>query len=311
MALIQPPFPPPPPSSSSARHSSLSLFEIHVFISSPHVYITYTSLSKWELERVWHRLRCNPILPSTHNTPSHKEHIPPSSCRKDTHLPRSQIPAMFSGNVAPGFSEPPLRRPAPPPTGAKNATNYWGSSRWSLSFNPWQVPLGGYQDVNGRDRAVWHKGLGGFQRCTSSGWTGLVTSAMFWHHALLNIHEETLSLSIKNPQKWQLEVILTPASLCVIRWWLFKFKFFIFVLSLEGKKKKNGGGAQERGRVWDTAFLPALSGRHEKMSERVPEAALVWFILICTDEPCWPWPGNHQPAPTLSTQSSNERSADQ
>lgn len=48
-----------------------------------------------------------------------------------------------------------------------------------------------------------------------------------------------------------------------------------------------GGGAQERGRVRDTAFLPALSSRHEKMSERVPEAALVWFNLICTDEPFW------------------------
>lgn len=40
----------------------------------------------------------------------------------------------------------------------------------------------------------------------------------------------------------------------------------------------------------------------EKMSERLPGAALVWFTLICTDEPFWPWPGNHQPAPALSIQ---------
>lgn len=109
--------------------------------------------SQWDLGRVWHQLRCTPstpLLPSTHNTPSYKEHIPPSSCRKDTHLPRSQIPAMFSGNVALGFTEPPLRRPGPPPPqGPKNATNYCGSRHWSLSFNPWQVPLGHYQDVNG------------------------------------------------------------------------------------------------------------------------------------------------------------------
>lgn len=130
---------------------SLSLFEMHVFISSPHVYITHTSGG------VWHRLRRNPsLLPSTRNTPSHKEHIPPSSCQKDTHLPRSQIPAMFSGNVVLGFSEPPLRRPGPPPNGAKNATNYWGSRHRSLAFNPWQVPLAYYQDVNGTDWALWH-----------------------------------------------------------------------------------------------------------------------------------------------------------
>lgn len=52
-------------------------------------------------------------------TPSHKDHIPPSSCRKDTHLPQRQIPAMFSGNVALSFRETPLRRPGPPFTRAK------------------------------------------------------------------------------------------------------------------------------------------------------------------------------------------------
>ena len=40
----------------------------------------------------------------------------------------------------------------------------------------------------------------------------------------------------------------------------------------------------------------------EEMSERLPEAALVCLTLICTDEPFWLWPGNHQPAPALSVQ---------
>lgn len=67
-------------------------------------------------------------------------------------------------------------------------------------------------------------------------------------------------------------------------------------------KMGRGGGTQKRGRVWDTTFLTALSGRHETMSERPPEAALVRFTLISTDEPCWLWPGNRQAAPTQSTQ---------
>lgn len=78
-------------------------------------------------------------------------------------------------------------------------------------------------------------------------------------------------------------------------------------MSLEGKR------APERGQVRGAAFLPALSGRHEEMSERVPKAALVRFILICTDEPCRPRPGNHQPAPAPSAEPPppNERRADQ
>lgn len=91
------PFSPPPSSSSSAQRSPLSPLVIHVFISSPHVYLTYASLSQWELGRVWHQLRCKPRYHHTHHvnrlppfiTPSRKEHIPTSSCRKDTHVPWS------------------------------------------------------------------------------------------------------------------------------------------------------------------------------------------------------------------------------
>lgn len=119
----------------------------------------FTSLINLSARQSWREFGpSSDAQPPPFNTyiPSHKEHIPHSSCRKDTHLPLSQIPAMFSGNVALSFCVPPLRRPRPPLTRAKNATNYWGSRQWSLSFNPWQVLLGYYQDVNGRDRAVWH-----------------------------------------------------------------------------------------------------------------------------------------------------------
>lgn len=150
-----PPFSPPPSSCISTQIHYLCLR--CMFSSAPHMFTSHIHLPASES---WGEFgTSSDASPSSHqHTPSHKEYIPPSPCRKDTHLPRSQIPAMFSGNVALGFSEPPLRRPRPPPIGAKNATNYWGSRHWSLSFNPWQVPLGYYQDVNGRDRAVWHSG---------------------------------------------------------------------------------------------------------------------------------------------------------
>lgn len=65
-----------------------------------------------------------------------------------------------------------------------------------------------------------------------------------------------------------------------------------------------GGGlschSEDRGHVRDSAFLSALSGSQEEMSQRLPEAALLWFILICADGPRRSWPGNHQPAPTPS-----------
>lgn len=73
---------------------------------------------------------------------------------------------------------------------------------------------------------------------------------------------------------------------------IFSFSFF----------KINWEGARVRRHVWHTTFLSAQSGRHERISERPPEAALVWFTLICTDEPFWLWPGNHQAPLTLSPQ---------
>lgn len=125
-----------PHSISSAQCLSLSLLDIHVFISSPSVYITYTSLSYRDLRRAWHRLNPPPPPPNTEQ-PSHKGHIPPSSCRKDTHLPRSQIPAMFCESGVPSFMVPPSRRPPPPsPHKAKNATNYWGSDAEGFLLTP-------------------------------------------------------------------------------------------------------------------------------------------------------------------------------
>lgn len=165
---------------SSTSSVLLSLFEIHVFISSPHVYITYTSLSCWELGGiVWHQLP-----PFNTCAPSHQDHIPPSSWRKYTHLPRSQIPAMFSGNITLCFREPPLRRLEQPPTRAKMLQIIEGANTEVFLLTPDRY----CQDVNGRQSYVTQGGLWGFQRCISSGWIGRVTSAMCWHHALLNIH---------------------------------------------------------------------------------------------------------------------------
>lgn len=122
-ALIQLPFNHNPPALVQLTSESLSLFQMHVFISSPHVYITYIT-HPVGVGKVWHQLRYAPPLSLQQIHSLLQEHIPPSSWRKDTHLPCSQIPAMFYGNVAFSFSEPPLRRPQPSPTGAKISTNY-------------------------------------------------------------------------------------------------------------------------------------------------------------------------------------------
>lgn len=60
-------------------------------------------------------------------------------------------------------------------------------------------------------------------------------------------------------------------------------------------------------------LLQALSGMAcRDVSEAAWGVALVRFILIFADEPCWPWPGNHQPAPPHSAEPpSNERRADE
>lgn len=205
----------------------------------------------------------------------------------------------------------PWEGPGLPPPRPKNATNYWGSRHWSLSFNPWQVPLGYYQDVNGRDRAVWHDGdREGFRGVHLQDEQALLHQPCFdITHGWIFIKGHYHLVS----KRKQIELILTPASLRATRWWIFKSKsFFFFLRPAFFKGQKTEGGAQERGRVHDTTFLPALSSRHEKMSERVPEAALVRFILICTDEPllALTW----QPSASSDakhTEPPNERSADQ
>lgn len=256
----------------------------------------FTSLINLSARQSWREFGpSSDAQPPPFNTyiSSHKEHIPHSSCRKDTHLPLSQIPAMFSGNVALSFCVPPLRRPRPPLTRAENATNYWGSRQWSLSFNPWQVLLGYYQDVNGRDRAVWHsrdcegfRGAHLHERALLHQLCFDITYCWIFIKRRNHFGSKSFQNQTKNTQRW------------------FWHKKFLCALCGGYTSPKWGveGGTQKRGRVWDTTFLTALSGRHETMSERPPEAALVRFTLISTDEPCWLWPGNRQAAPTQSTQ---------
>lgn len=142
-------------------------------------------------------------LPPTKNTfhPPPVERIP--IC------PAAKFQPCFLGMEHPALVSPPeMARASPWQRGKKMLQIIEGADSqvfpFFLSFflAPWQVPLGGYQDVNGRDRAVWRRedlgGGGELQRCTSSGWAGLVTSAMFWQlRALLNIHGESRSLSIR------------------------------------------------------------------------------------------------------------------
>lgn len=172
-----------PPSGSRATHLSVTISVWDAcFHQLPtclhHIYISQLLQVKGG-GIVWHQLP--PFNTCAH---SHQDHIPLSSWRKYTHLPCSQIPAMFSGNIALCFREPPLRRPGLPPTRAKmlqiiEAAN---TEVFLLTHDRY------CQDVNGRQSCVTQKGLWGFQRCISSGWIGRVTSAMCWHRALLNIH---------------------------------------------------------------------------------------------------------------------------
>lgn len=119
--------------------------------------------------------------------PTVKTFLPPPVERIPI-CPGAKFQPCFLGTQRLALESLPWEDRGLPPRGPKNATNYWGSRQWSLSFNPWQVPLGYYQDVNGRDRAVWH--TGDPERLLQ--WKGRVTSAVFWHWALLNIHQETL-----------------------------------------------------------------------------------------------------------------------
>lgn len=272
--------------------ASLSLFARGVFISSPHVYITYKSLSQAELKRVWPELR---------RTTSSLQHIHSLPQRTHSTLLLSKgYPSAPEPNSSHVFWErsaqllcASLRRPRPPLTRAENATNYWGSRQWSLSFNPWQVLLGYYQDVNGRDRAVWHsRDCEGFrsahlhERALLHQLCFDITYCWIFIKRRNHFGSKSFQNQTKNTQRW------------------FWHKKFLCALCGGYTSPKWGveGGTQKRGRVWDTTFLTALSGRHETMSERPPEAALVRFTLISTDEPCWLWPGNRQAAPTQSTQ---------
>lgn len=53
----------------------------------------------------------------------------------------------------------------------------------------------------------------------------------------------------------------------------------------------------------DTPSSPSAIGHGMQRCQRgCLRAALGWFILIFADEPRWPWPGNHQPAPPHSAE---------
>lgn len=101
------------------------------------------------------------------NTPCSLQHItvPPT---KNTFHPLliERIPICPGAKFQPCFLETehpallclPWEGPHLPPQAPKNATNDWGSRQWRLSFNSWQVLMGGYQDVNWKDGSVWHLG---------------------------------------------------------------------------------------------------------------------------------------------------------
>lgn len=268
------------------------------------------------------------------------QHSPPQKKKNTFHpLLVERIPicpgAKFrrvSGNVVLGFCEAPLRRPRPRPGGAKSTTNYCGSI---LSFNPWQVPPGYYPRINGGDGAVWHsRDVWGFRGARLHEWgPGYIShpfdTTLCW--IFISRHNHFGSKSLWNDKyRWLQHLGASGRSKAPSRTekltinhrlstqfkssssykqvWLHplhsscdtlldtKGFFFFFLVSFLLNKLLHR-------RVGDTTFLPAQSSRHEKMSERPPEAALVWFTLICRDEPFWLWPGKHQAPPTLSSQS--------
>lgn len=109
-------------------------------------------------------------------------------------------------------------------------------------------------------------------------WGALVKLSLFWVVFERRLSSENiLHSSIK---KQQTELILTLTFLAVISQEIRELKLFLFFLLID---RRFGTG----GRAVDTTFPPAQSSKHEKMSERPPEAALGWFTLICADEAFW------------------------
>lgn len=95
-----------------------------------HIYVS-------QLQRIWHRLKHSPLLQYITTLPQRPH---------STLLLSKGYPSALEPNSSHVLQERSARllcaSPEKAPTSpnrAKNATNYWGSRRWRLSFNPWQV----------------------------------------------------------------------------------------------------------------------------------------------------------------------------
>lgn len=129
-----------PHSTSSAQCLSLSLLDIHVFISSPRVYITYTSLGYRDLSRVWHRLKhppTPPTTPSIHNNPPTKATFHPPLVERIPICPGAKFQPCFArAERRASWCLPRVGPHLSPPIGPKNATNYWGSNAEGFLLTP-------------------------------------------------------------------------------------------------------------------------------------------------------------------------------
>lgn len=134
------------PHSISSAHCPYLTF---VFSPAPCMFTSHigTSLSYRDLRRAWHRLKSSPpqyitTLPQRpHSTLLLSKGYPSALEPNSSHVLRERSTELHGAS--------PEKAPRlPPPTGPKNATNYWGSLRWRLSFNPWQVLLRIWIDIS-------------------------------------------------------------------------------------------------------------------------------------------------------------------
>jgi len=194
-----------------------------------------TSLSQWELERVWHQLRrTTSSLQRIHSLPQTHSTLYSSKGYPSAPEPNS---SMFSGNAVLGFCEAPLRRPRPPYTRVEKCYKLLREQTFEVFL---LTP----------DRYRWaiiNMLMEETELCDTAGTVRVSEVYIFMNgpcyisHVLTsNIVEyslrDTISLD-QNPWKWQPEVILTLAPLCVThRWYSVSSKCFISVFLFQNRK---------------------------------------------------------------------------
>lgn len=184
---------------------STALHSTFMFSTAPHVDVTYTSLNKRELGKVWHWLK-HPLLPSTHNIRTHStlflsKGYPSAPEPNSSHVFWKRSTRLYCASPEKALAFP--HRPR------KMLQMIEGADNEGFLLTPdrywWVVTKMWIERLDLRD--TW-----GIRRVSEVCvfWMNEPCCVMFWHHALLNIHQETMSITMRN----QTEMTNREYSLC-------------------------------------------------------------------------------------------------